>query len=470
MEIRIRPYEADDIHAMVEIWNEVVEEGVAFPQEELLTQETGAEFFASQTCSAVAEDRQSGQILGLYILHPNNVGRCGHICNASYAVRSGCRGLHIGEKLVRDCLERAGRCGYGILQFNAVVASNVHARHLYERLGFIPLGTIPGGFRMKDGHYEDICPYYHELRREPRIAVVGLGGVGGYLAGMLGRAHAQVTFVARGERLRAIRERGLVVHSDYHGEMRVIPKAAVTAQELAEQDVIFLCVKNYSLEEACAQIRHAVTDQTVIVPVMNGVDPGERVRAYVKKGTVVDALIYIVAFAGADFSVTQQGDFARLEIGLRRDGEAQRAALAQVDEILTKADIDHHVADDIEREIWRKYILNCAFNVTTAYYDSPIGEIRRDPARAREYEALVREAYQVALAKGVRVTQEHIDAIIDRFYHEYADNASSSLQRDVSQKRQSELETFSGYLVREAERLGVPAPVSARMYEALRQV
>nr|MCR4720828.1 GNAT family N-acetyltransferase [Lachnospiraceae bacterium] len=118
-------------------------------------------FFESQSYTGVAED--DGRIVGLYILHPNNVGRCGHICNASYAVKSNFRGQHIGEKLVNDCLIKAKDIGFKVLQFNAVVESNVHARHLYERLGFVQLGTIPGGFRMKDGHYENICPYYHML-------------------------------------------------------------------------------------------------------------------------------------------------------------------------------------------------------------------------------------------------------------------------------------------------------------------
>lgn len=162
MNIRVRAYETKDLAAMNAIWNEVVEEGIAFPQEELLDETTGAAFFAEQTYCAVAED-ESGRVLGLYILHPNNVGRCGHICNASYAVSGTARGLHIGEKLVSDCLARAKAHGFGVLQFNAVVATNVHARHLYERLGFVQLGVIPGGFRMKDGHYEDICPYYHIL-------------------------------------------------------------------------------------------------------------------------------------------------------------------------------------------------------------------------------------------------------------------------------------------------------------------
>lgn len=161
--IVVRKYGADDIPAMKDIWNEVVDEGIAFPQEEDLTDEGAKEFFAQQTYCGVAVG-EDGKIYGMYILHPNNVGRCGHIANASYAVSLESRGLHIGEKLVRDCVVRAKAHGFGILQFNAVVATNIHARHLYERIGFKQLGTIPGGFRMDDGHYEDICPYYIETK------------------------------------------------------------------------------------------------------------------------------------------------------------------------------------------------------------------------------------------------------------------------------------------------------------------
>jgi len=157
----IRKFKDKDIEQMVAIWNEIVEEGIAFPQEEVLNEATGRAFFESQSYTGVADD--DGKIVGLYILHPNNIGRCGHICNASYAVSSQVRGQHIGEKLVLDCLNKAAEIGFKVLQFNAVVENNVHARHLYERLGFVQLGTIPGGFRMKDGHYENICPYYHSL-------------------------------------------------------------------------------------------------------------------------------------------------------------------------------------------------------------------------------------------------------------------------------------------------------------------
>lgn len=159
--MKIREYDKTDLKEMIRIWNEVVEDGVAFPQLDLLDDESGMVFFRDQTYSAVAEE--NGKIYGLYILHPNNVGRCGHIANASYAVSKDARGKHIGEKLVSDCLMQAKEHGFKILQFNAVVANNIHARHLYERLGFVQLGTIPKGFLMKDGHYEDICPYYRVL-------------------------------------------------------------------------------------------------------------------------------------------------------------------------------------------------------------------------------------------------------------------------------------------------------------------
>lgn len=163
MNIVIREYTAADVAPAIRIWNEVVEDGVAFPQEDFLTEESGDAFFREQDFTGLAVNADSGEAVGLYILHPNNIGRCGHICNASYAVRRDMRGNRIGEALVRHCLEKGKELGYGVLQFNAVVANNHRALRLYKKLGFVQLGVIPRGFRMKDGHYEDIIPHYHEL-------------------------------------------------------------------------------------------------------------------------------------------------------------------------------------------------------------------------------------------------------------------------------------------------------------------
>lgn len=161
MSIIIKPYDKRNVREAINIWNEIVREGIAFPQEEELDEITGDEFFKAQSFTGLAFD--GDEVLALYILHPNNVGRCAHISNASYAVRSDVRGRHIGEIIVKDCIARARELGFRILQFNAVVATNIHARHLYQRLGFKELGTIPGGFRMPDGSFEDIVPQFIAL-------------------------------------------------------------------------------------------------------------------------------------------------------------------------------------------------------------------------------------------------------------------------------------------------------------------
>ena len=164
MKIKLERISDETISDGTEIWNSVVRDGRAFPQLEELDLENGKEFFSSQSYTGIARDEESGETVGVYILHPNNVGRCGHICNASYAVKKDMRGNHIGEYLVRDCMKKAKELGFGILQFNAVVKSNEQALRLYKKLGFTQLGVIPNGFLNKDNEYEDIIPHYIELR------------------------------------------------------------------------------------------------------------------------------------------------------------------------------------------------------------------------------------------------------------------------------------------------------------------
>ncbi|MGN1468246.1 MAG: GNAT family N-acetyltransferase [Ruminococcus sp.] len=163
MTVNIRKFNINDLNEMIEIWNEVVKSGVAFPQKEFLDINSGKEFFNFQSFCGVAQDNDAKKIVGLYILHPNNIGRCGHICNASYAVASDARGNHIGESLVKHSMKTGKELGFKILQFNAVVKTNEPAIHLYKKLGFQQLGTIKGGFQLDNGNFEDIIPFYHTL-------------------------------------------------------------------------------------------------------------------------------------------------------------------------------------------------------------------------------------------------------------------------------------------------------------------
>ena len=163
MQIKIVAISKDNLEGALSVWNEVVIAGKAFPQLNTLNKDDGFNFFMSQSYTGVAINIDTGEVVGLYILHPNNIGRCGHICNASYAVNSKHRGLHIGELLVTHCINKAKELSFKILQFNAVVASNTPALSLYKKLGFTRLGTIPNGFLNKDNNYEDIIVHYLEL-------------------------------------------------------------------------------------------------------------------------------------------------------------------------------------------------------------------------------------------------------------------------------------------------------------------
>ena len=307
-----------------------------------------------------------------------------------------------------------------------------------------------------------------------KIAVIGVGGVGGFVSAMLSSHLPNVTVVARGARGKAIEENGLVLHSDYKGEIIAHPAVVPSVADLGDQDVVFICVKNYSLEQVLEELRQGadgkpvLKDGTIVVPVMNGVDPWQRVREALPGCRIVDSVIYIVSYAEADYSIRQEGGYAAIRIGTVQEGEEYAEAVQVVASILQEADIDYKTPEDIEAAIWEKYILNAAFNVCTAAYDRNIGPLRDDPETAAEYEAAIREACALARAKGIRIREDYAQTQIDRFYNALKDTDSSSLQRDVHAGRKSEVETFCGYSVREGERLGVPMPVMGKLYKMLR--
>ena len=159
MEIIFRPYEQKDIVQLTKLWNHITEEGISFPGDQLLSEQEASDMFAAQTLTACAVD--GDEVLGFYILHPNAVGRCAHVANASYGVKEGCRGRGIGRRLVQHSLEQAKAHGFVGLQFNAVVETNTVAIGLYKQLGFRHVGTIQKGYHAKDGSLRDILIFYY---------------------------------------------------------------------------------------------------------------------------------------------------------------------------------------------------------------------------------------------------------------------------------------------------------------------
>lgn len=292
---------------------------------------------------------------------------------------------------------------------------------------------------------------------EKKIAVLGIGGVGGYLAGMLASYYDSLIMVARGKRKESLEKQGLKLISDYSGD-RWIKKVNIVEELRESPDYLFICVKDYSLDRVLEEIQAYVSEDTVIIPVMNGVTPAKKIKAYFPNHDLVAGVIYIVSFVKEDGSVWQQGSFVDLRIG---GGERT----LEVEELLKKAGVPVTSYKDIDREIWRKFILNSAYNVETAYYRQTIGQLRENPKKTEEYHALILEAYEIARANGIGITREDIEDIWSKFF-KYQYEASSSLQRDLEAgKSKTEADLFSGYLAREADRLGIIAPVTKRMYQ-----
>lgn len=303
-----------------------------------------------------------------------------------------------------------------------------------------------------------------------KIMFVGIGGVGGYVGGSFADVFDDVTFVARNGRKDSIEKNGLHIVSDIKGDMIVHPHRVIDdPKEAGIQDYIFVCVKNYSLEQVCRQIEPVVDDHTVVLPIMNGVDPGDTIRKYIGKGIVLDSLIYIVSSAESDYSIRQMDNYARVHVGKMDADEKEQNAINRVAALFDHADINCVIEEDIDAAIWKKYIFNCAYNVSTARFLCNAGEIQKDEKKMKEFLVLLKEAYDLGLAKGVNMKEEWLPSHEHRMRDVISAGATSSLKRDMEAGKKSELETFSGYVVKEAERLGIDVPVSRTYYEAMKK-
>lgn len=301
------------------------------------------------------------------------------------------------------------------------------------------------------------------------ICVVGLGGVGGYIGGVLAREYPHVVFLARGARKESISQNGLIIKSQLSGNFHVMPeKVTDNVEEIGIMDYVFICVKNYSLEQVCKQIAPIVNENTIIVPIMNGTNPSERTRDYLGKGIVIDSLIYIVSGSSEDFSIVQVGDYSNVHIGLKNPTSDDKRKIESVAQLLKCTGINCIIEEDIEAAIWKKYVLNCAYNVITAYYNSTTGVLRKDPKIVEEYKKLLEEACLVGRAKGVNIPEDLVEVHYNRFLYKLAEDSTSSLCRDMAAGKPNELETFSGYLLELGKQYGLELPYTEKFYIELK--
>ncbi len=304
------------------------------------------------------------------------------------------------------------------------------------------------------------------------VCVAGVGAVGSLLTAMLGRSsQVHLNLIARGARAEALRKNGVVLHSEAYGELTATPARIVeNGSFLPAQDLVLVTVKNYSLDQIAEQLKLAIGPETVIIPVMNGVEAGDRLRALFPQAVVCDALIYTVTGVNPDYSATQKGSYTYLYVGSKIAGERQAAGAKLLYELLKSVGFDVRWSDDIESEIWQKFVLNCAFNTITARYLINTSEIRRDAHLQEDFHALLSEACTVGRREGVTLPEDLVEQKFRFMMEKQSENATSSLRRDVEAHRPTELDTFLGAILRKAKKSCIDVPVSACYYCELMEI
>lgn len=301
-----------------------------------------------------------------------------------------------------------------------------------------------------------------------KIGIMGVGGIGGFIAGALGKAgECELTCVARGAHLAAIKAQGLKVHSDRLGEFTVRPHMA-TDKPAEVMDAVFVCVKGYSIDEAAVIIQPMVDAHTLVIPMLNGIGTAERLSERLQKGVILDGCIYLSSFVRAPGEIAQVNkDLCRVVFGAPKGVNASSERMEELAQLLRRADVPAEVSGDIEYATWEKYSFICSFGAASAYYGMTAGELRRHPEAFETLMQLAEELIGVANAKGVMLPVE-VKAKVRTMAESLSEESKSSLQRDLETPgKPNERGLFCAEVARLAKTLGVSAKTHERVAKAL---
>ena len=298
-----------------------------------------------------------------------------------------------------------------------------------------------------------------------KYLIAGTGGVGGSIAGFLALAGKDVTCIARGEHLAAIREYGLRLHSDLKGE-HTLKTPTYTAEEYAalasssagyKADVIFVCVKGYSVDSITELIKRASHENTVVIPILNVYGTGPRIQRLVPDVTILDGCIYIVGFVSGKGEITQMGKIFRLVYGAHRGTDVSRETLEAVQRDLQESGIKAEISPDINRDTFVKWSFISAMAVTGAYYDVPMGEVQK-PGKVRDtFIGLSQESAALGRKSGIEFKEDIVEynlKVIDKL----APESTASMQKDMAKGHESEVQGLLFDMIAAAEEQGIEVP------------
>jgi 2-dehydropantoate 2-reductase len=298
-----------------------------------------------------------------------------------------------------------------------------------------------------------------------RIVVFGTGGVGGYFGGRLAQAGEDVTFIARGEHLRAIKATGLKVDSS-SGDFVVYPAQATDdVSEVGETDLVILGVKAWQVPEAARAIKPLVGPKTTVVPLQNGVDAVPQLVAELGSENVIGGLCRIVSFVVAPGHIRHAGFKPSIIIGELDNSRTDR--ITKIEKVFNHAGMDTTIAADIQVALWTKFLFIASFSGVGAMANAPAGIVRTDPNWRGQMLSAMAEIYALAHARGVKLPSDSVDKVMAAV-DGLPEDATSSMHRDIAAGKPSELDSQNGAVVRLASEAGVEVPTHILIYETLK--
>lgn len=282
--------------------------------------------------------------------------------------------------------------------------------------------------------------------------------MGGSIAGFLALAGKDVTCIARGKHLDAIRQKGLHLKSDLKGE-HFLPVKAYTAEEFeGKADVIFVCVKGYSIDSIKEVLERASTPETLVIPILNVYGTGPRIGRLVPSVHVLDGCIYIVGFVSGEGEITQMGSIFRLVFGARPEQGISCEQLNQIAEELRACGIKVDVSDDINRDTFIKWAFISAMACTGAYHNVPMGEVQHEGEVRDTFIGLSQESAGIGRKLGVIFPEDPVTynlKVIDKL----DPHSTASMQKDLARGHESEIQGLLFDMIDLGERLGIDLPM-----------
>lgn len=295
------------------------------------------------------------------------------------------------------------------------------------------------------------------------IVVFGAGGVGGYFGGKLAQAGNDVTFIARGKHLQAIKSNGLLIKS-IQGDFKVHPKVTDDVTNIKNPDLVILGVKSWQVEDVAVQLKPIISENTLVLPLQNGADNADRLRAILPHKNVLAGLCKIVSRVESPGIIDHFAFDPEIVFGEYDNENSKR--VQNLSMLFDNAGIKNKVSEDIHLDIWKKFLFIATVSGIGALTRVEFGAMRDDEHIRQIMYQTANEIVAVANAKGITLTNDDIEMIL-KIVDNLNAKTTASMQRDIMDGRPSELDNFNGYIVRQGKELHITTPANSFTYHCL---